>query len=79
MFITKKIQFNCVNIKTKRINWDNFALELEQPDQTEQQVIEFTYDEEDFDLKDLETYINYISTLIPKEEQKIVKNRQLEL
>lgn len=77
MFITKKIQFNCVNIKTKRINWDNFA--LEQPDQTEQQVIEFTYDEEDFDLKDLETYINYISTLIPKEEQKIVKNRQLEL
>lgn len=76
---SKQIQFNCINIKIKRSNRDNFALELEQFDQTEQRVIEFTYDEEDFDLKDLEDYINHILTLIPEKAQERVRITQLDL
>lgn len=80
LFKTKQIKFNCINIKTKGINLDNFALELERFDQTEQQVIEFTYDEEDLDLKDdLEDCIDYISAyLIPEKAQKTISVKNLD-
>lgn len=64
-FKTKRIQFNCQNMQTKNMNWDNFALELVQ--QTKPKVTEVIYDEVDFDLQDFETCINHALTLIPEE------------